>query len=78
MDKIKGMFSTPKRAVITVLVMLLVLGILGTGIAVAAVYLDHKEEMIEYRIEQELSERLYGDDSVVRARLNPPKRAQLN
>ena len=67
MDKIKGMFSTPKRAVITVLVMLLVLGILGTGIAVAAVYLDHKEEMIEYRIEQELSERLYGDDSAADA-----------
>lgn len=67
MDKIKGMFSTPKRAVITVLVMLLVLGILGTGIAVAAVYLDHRGDMIENRIEQEMYERLNNDGNAAPA-----------
>ena len=75
MEKIKGLFSTPKKAIITVLVMLLVLGILGTGIAVAAVYLDYRGDMIENRIEQEMYERFNNDGNTAPApdtATNPP------
>ena len=67
MEKVKGLFSTPKRAIITVVVMLLILGILGAGIAVAAVYLDYRGDMIENRIEQEMYERLNNDGNAAPA-----------
>lgn len=63
MDKIKSLFSTPKKAVITTLVAVLIVGILGTCIAVAAVYLDYRGDIIENRIEQKISEKLYPDSS---------------
>lgn len=63
MEKIKKLFSTPGRAVATTLAAVLIVGILGAGIAVAAVYLDHRSDMLENRIEQEFAERMYADEN---------------
>lgn len=67
MDKIKGMFSSPKRVVISVIVLVLMLGILGTGIAVAAVYLDHREDILESRLEQKFAENLQSSEQAATA-----------
>ncbi len=59
MDKIKkkfkSFFSTPKKAVISTLVIVAAVAVLGTGAAFASVYWDMNEDRVEYAIRDKLS-----------------------
>ncbi|GEM_PF-6492414 len=53
-NKIKSFFSTPKRAILTILVLLIIFAVLGTIALIGEVYWDMHEDRIEFAIEEKI------------------------
>ena len=55
MERIKGLFSTPKKAMITCVVIALAVASLSVGAVFAAVYFDRNEDRLENQIENTIA-----------------------
>lgn len=55
MERIKGLFSTPKKAMITCVIIALAVASLSVGAVFAAVYFDRNEDRLENQIENTIA-----------------------
>ena len=55
MERIKNLFSTPKKAMLTCLIIVLAVVVLSVGAVFAAVYIDRNEDKIEHKVENTIA-----------------------
>lgn len=55
MERIKNLFSTPKKAMLTCLIIVLAVVVLSVGAVFAAVYIDRNEDKIEHQVENTIA-----------------------